>query len=273
MRIVPSDVVRFMEDQKDSFPLFDPANTGLNAQIDRTHLTLVAGVVRLIEAIPDELLALAGSDRTAFFFALEHTRTVVTRWMSNDVSGIILRSPPSGPPTPHPLKVLQNLLSKCPDEIAPDTAPTLPFLSGSADFQRDLRRDIASVEAAILAREWKTATVIGGSVIEALLLWSLEAADTKTAGLLGKLQPLVKPKHPPVREWDLGELAKGAEHMNLIVGADSVQINAARSFRNLIHPGRVERVGVRCGPDTSHAVMAAIFLVIRKIEENLGTLL
>jgi hypothetical protein len=67
-----------------------------------------------------------------------------------------------------------RFLAKCPDEApSPETAG-LAVLSDSPDLQRSLRFDLSEVNTALVEGRWKSATVLGGAVVEALLLWALD---------------------------------------------------------------------------------------------------
>jgi hypothetical protein len=68
--------------------------------------------------------------------------------------------------------LVMKALSAAPDEAPAPTTKTLPFIPDAAD-RAVLQNDIAGVERAIQNGEWKAATVLAGSVIEALLLWAL----------------------------------------------------------------------------------------------------
>jgi hypothetical protein len=69
------------------------------------------------------------------------------------------------------------------------------------DLAEALRADIATASSALRNGEWKAATVLSGSVIEALLLWALQKthAPTIKAQGVGPAKPLgLLPENPRV---------------------------------------------------------------------------
>lgn len=155
---------------------------------------------------------------------------------------------------------LTRLLERCPDEIVPPAQARLTFI-----FPKKLRwniaRDCASLDALILDEEWKAATVIGGSVVEALLL----AALSKRKGAKAKAAEAthIANKDPgwskvqPLDKWDLWKLISVANELKLIDAKVAKICDGARDFRNLIHAGR-ERAEAPCDKGTALAAAAAV---------------
>jgi len=73
----------------------------------------------------------------------------------------------------NPLYLLSKTLSKCPDEFPSSETTELLFIKDE-DFRENLRIDTSAVNSALSNGEWKSATVLAGSVIEALLLYKLK---------------------------------------------------------------------------------------------------
>jgi len=78
------------------------------------------------------------------------------------------------------IQIVRTALSKCQDEALSSSAAELKFLK-NPDLEMVLGTDLGSVERALANGEWKAATVIGGSVIEALLLWAIDIPDLMNA--------------------------------------------------------------------------------------------
>ena len=72
----------------------------------------------------------------------------------------------------NPITIIRQALSKCPDENPPASTTELNFISDT-DLRTSLRIDIGAVNKALSNCEWKAATVLAGSAIEALLLWCI----------------------------------------------------------------------------------------------------
>jgi len=109
---------------------------------------------------------------------------------------------------------------------------------------------------------WKAATVIAGSVAEALLLDALlkRAAEAQAAGKA--LEPPVEKK---LDSWDLDALTKVAAKLGVIDGGTADACKLARGFRNLIHPGRSRRLEITCDRGTAFIAVAAVDHVIRDL--------
>jgi hypothetical protein len=124
-----------------------------------------------------------------------------------------------------------------------------------------LQNDISGVERAIHNGEWKAATVLAGSVIEALLLWAL-TQDTK-ATLAATNVPKGK---NDVGRWDLVDLIKVAHELKLITNNTAKQTDLARDFRNLIHPAVAERKKMFADRPTAFGAFASMDLVAADLE-------
>lgn len=136
------------------------------------------------------------------------------------------------------------------------------------DFRRAILVDIGAIERALAGGEWKSATVVAGSVIEALLLQGLlklNATDfaagrtaTKSAGG-GKKAPTDPHK------WVLAQYIAGSEAAGLIEPDTAASCGLAKNYRNFIHPGRATRLGTPCDRGTAYAAVGAMEHVIRDL--------
>lgn len=73
------------------------------------------------------------------------------------------------------VEIVRSALAKCLDEGPATVASSLVFIKGASDtaLRVALQTDLGSVERALSNGEWKAATVVAGSIIEALLLWAI----------------------------------------------------------------------------------------------------
>lgn len=55
----------------------------------------------------------------------------------------------------------------------------------------------------------------------------------------------------PIERWDLSELIAVSSILNLISSATKAAAEHGRGFRNLIHPGRAQRLAVKCNKATA----------------------
>jgi len=56
-----------------------------------------------------------------------------------------------------------------------------------------------------------------------------------------------------------------ARRLQLIEPETATQAQQARSFRNLIHPGRAARLGQKCDRGTALSALAAVELTVRDL--------
>jgi hypothetical protein len=111
----------------------------------------------------------------------------------------------------NPLAVIKRELAKCPDSVPRSDLPDLPFIK-EAQLRDTLRKDLSSAAGALAHDEWKAATVLAGSVTEALLLWSLELKSTDLIPAIasldasGAFKTARKPDATQLDRWDLAQI-------------------------------------------------------------------
>lgn len=260
-RIVPSQVVELIK--------------GIGGQEVRNGVVLLNNVgapalsstIRLVGQIPDELLTMDGESYASFLRALEQIRDVLDTWRANRTAGNHLDQITFGE-YQSPLSVIRETLSKCPDESPEPSSAELGFISDT-DLRLSLRNDLGSIDRALSSGEWKASTILAGSVVEALLLDALlrcplkevtdAANDLATSGILEK-----KPGSN-LERWNLHEYTEVAARLSIIKDDATSQTRLAKEFRNLIHPGRTQRLGKRCDRATALSAVAAVQHVIRDL--------
>src|SRR5207247_5312310 len=93
------------------------------------------------------------------------------------------------------------------------------------DLRESIRLDISAGYRNYAEGEWKGATVLTGSAIEALLLWAIQDHEKKTPGtLVAAVAALVKMKtlsrdpgaDPEGSGWHLHQYVEVAAHLTLI---------------------------------------------------------
>src|SRR6185503_13608661 len=113
--------------------------------------------------------------------------------------------------------------------------------------------------------DWKAATVLSGSIVEALLLWALDHADQQNvvAAVTALENSNVLTRRTPANrlEWNLHQYAEVAAHIGLISTETVIQVRLGKDFRNLIHPGRATRLSRKCDRGTALAALAAVEMV------------
>jgi hypothetical protein len=129
-------------------------------------------------------------------------------------------------------------------------------------------RAYCTVQRALSNGEWKAATVLAGSLIEALLLWKLQRdeanARMKAQNLYSSGQFDKKPADD-LDKWNLHEYIIVSLELGLITDETAKQSKLAKNFRNLIHPGRAKRDGLLCDQGTALSAAAGVYHVIRDL--------
>jgi hypothetical protein len=253
-RIVPSQIVSFLNNS----PFSKPPNPHEMSSADAAQLH---GLLKLLDEVPEELLPADPKSYGQLVCSKERVR-------------IQLESEYRGPgPFVSPLlheagAQIFQIMSSCPDQAPAPTTSQLNFITDTA-LRDSLRVDISAVERALSNGEWKGATVLAGSVIEALLLWALgqrPSADIDSAKMaLLASGKLTRQPDLSLERWDLHEFTEVAANLG-IIGADTyTETRLAREFRNLIHPGRAQRLGKICDRGTALSCSAALDHVVRDL--------
>jgi hypothetical protein len=93
--------------------------------------------------------------------------------------------------------------------------------------------------------EWKAATVLGGSLIEALLLWAVARGDLEArkaaVARAAERVPFKQPDPEKPESWDLIHYIEVARELGEISESTASEARLAKDFRNLIHPGCSDR--------------------------------
>jgi hypothetical protein len=169
----------------------------------------------------------------------------------------------------NPVLVVHQVLARCPDESAAPASRDLAFIK-DPDIRSEMLTDLTSVRSAVLNSEWKPATVIAGSIAEALLLWAID----QRAPDLPKACALVNSSGKRRRQllvdnlefWGLEEYIAVGSELNLMEPETSSQLKLVQAFRNLIHPGRARRKSQRCDRGTALSANAGVELLSRDLE-------
>lgn len=231
---------------------------------DAPALTAIAALTR---EIPANLIALTGRDYTDFALGLGAIEFCLNQWQSVGLQRVADLRKPNGA---NPVLLLYRTLSNCPDDAASPETVEMAFIT-DANLRDSIRRDIAAADRDLVNGEWKGATVLAGAATEALLLWALQekskAADVSAAvTALIDLKKLSKRSDPTDPEtWHLHEYIEVALHLKLISARAAKAAALAKDFRNLIHPGRSQRLGQVCDVGTAHQALAAVNLVARDL--------
>lgn len=260
-RVLPSDVVAAIDRM---FPKVEP-HSGFNL----SDVPSLAALVQLVDAVPSELIRLGPQQNAEFTASAAAVRGFAEALQAMKPSAgtpMVLRNYPA-----HPIAMIRSALAQCPDEAASPATATLTFVA-DADLRDSIRLDVSEANRALVDGQWKAGTVLAGSALEALLLWALQQRETATPGVLAGAGTalvgngtLTRPPDANLERWHLHESIAAALHLRLIEPATATQAGQAREFRNLIHPGRAQRLGQTCDRATVLAVLAAVEFVVRDL--------
>jgi hypothetical protein len=254
-RVVPSQVVETIDE------LF-PRHT------HHTYTIHTAGkiscVVKLIGEIPPELLRLPSDQYAQFRLHLSRLEFQLRSWLNRGGSDVDILTHGDA------VASLREVLARCPDEYpAPATADLL-FIPDQ-DLRGNIRADIGTANRALLNAEWKAATVLAGSAIEALLHWKLGEPPLTTAQINAAIVSamsngkLKKKPHQNRDYWDLQTFIEVAAELSFITSETVTAANLARDYRNLIHPGKAARQSQVCDRATALSALAGLEHVIRDL--------
>ncbi len=258
-RVVPSQVVGFINS-------LWPTSGDLN-NLHRGQAGQLSGLLNLIDQIPSELIVMDGATYALFICSRGHISQKLATWISDPNRGHELGQMP-GPTPKNPVTEIRDALAKCRDESLGSATSKLNFIT-DPELRTNLLIDISAIDRALSNSEWKAATVLAGSAIEALLLWDLQ--NRRQATLPAALAALVanhtfqqQPSADP-EEWSLHHYVEVEAQLGIIKADTATEARLAKKFRNLIHPGRAQRLGQRYDRGTALSSVAALDHVVRDL--------
>ena len=268
--VPPSLVVKLIENIFPEILLSAEERIKRNWQIGASHHSAVVSLLKVINLIPPHLLVLESQELIDFQIAITELETAVHHWKDRVRYGI--QNKTGKYYEENPLKIIYILLLRCPDIDVPTEIAQLGFIQ-NGEFQTSLRLDIAAVNQSLANGEWKATTVIGGSLLEALLLWSVQEYERSDKGIpystavsLYNEEVLNRKPVRDLEKWDLHALVKVSEELAIITEETAKACDLVRGYRNLIHPGRAKRMGQVCGRDTALLAVGAVECLIREFE-------
>jgi hypothetical protein len=257
-RVVPSQVVDLIDKL---FPWAKDQKEGTTSKwfLSAGNLCSVAAVLDLLEQLSPELIILQREDYAEFTSSVAALKVLIPQWQNNYDFGYH-RIP--GLRDLSPIALIRQALEKCPDEFPSASTSELTFIA-DANLRDNLRLDISTTNSSLRNGEWKAATVLAGSIVEALLLWSLQRETPgDISASAAKLRLNISSN---LEKWNLHEYIEVAADMKLIESDTANQCRLAKDFRNLIHPGRAQRLGQVCNRGTALSAVAAVEHVVNDL--------
>ena len=257
-RTVPSQIVELIDET------FPTAAKEEDTRPGQEHAPVLAGIVRLAQEIPEELLQISGADYTDFVVGLVGLDHAVKLWESHGNATV-------------PWKIggasyivrIRRALAKCPDESPPPQTVKLEFIDDE-ELKSSIRVDIAGADHSLHNGEWKSSTILAGSALEALLLWAVKSRkseDEVATAIDGTInsKKLTRPPDSEPEKWNLHQFIEVGLELQLIEETSAIQARLAQNFRNLIHPGRTLRLNQVCDRATALSALAAVEHVVRDL--------
>jgi hypothetical protein len=139
---------------------------------------------------------------------------------------------------------------------------TFGFVSDSST-RSILERDYRELQHAYVAKCWKSAIILAGGLLEAMLLDKLKANQNAT------LASPKSPKNTDIDRWSLQNLITVATDLSFISsGADKLS-HSVREYRNLVHPANEVRNNLKVQQEEARIALEVVRLVYRDLEQAL----
>ncbi len=244
-KVVPSQIVSFID------RIYPTAKSTPNMTVYSADSAVLGAIIDLADDLPLELLTISGDDYANYVFGLEAMQAAIDRW--NYRGG---DDPPRNHDGKSAVYLVREALSKCPDQSPSVQTTALAFIL-DRQLAESIRLDIDSATSALHSNDFKAATVLSGSAMEALLLWKIQ-----DVGITSPVAGMRRNIRPSPEEWFLEDYIMVAASLNLIKPSTVTQARLAQNFRNHIHPGRATRLAETCNRGTALGALAAVHLIV-----------
>jgi hypothetical protein len=244
-KVVPSQIVSFIDQ------VYPTAKGTPDMYVFSRDSAVLRAIIDLANDLPVELLTISGNESVNYVFGLKSMQEAIERWS--------LRGGDESPRSfgkKSPVFLVREALLKCPDQNPPLHTTGLTFIA-DRQLADSIRLDVQSATEALHRNDFKGATVLSGSAMEALLLWKI--TDVGIAAPIAGMRKGVKSSP---EEWTLEDYITVAESQQLIKPDTAKQARLAQNFRNLIHPGRAARLAQKCDRGTALGALAAVHLIV-----------
>lgn len=251
-RVLPSQVIAYLSIGNQPLNITGAGRSVLISALTSGYLS---GLVRLIEEIPNEYITISGIDYANLIFSVESIKNAVEHWRPGQRMAL---QPHCGMGL---LELIHAALVKCPDAVPSPTTTELPFVDDE-EMRKSIRVDLSSAASALRNGEWKAATVLAGSVCEALLLWAIpKAKDYDPQEIKDSRGNCCAPEN-----LELAAFIDRASALKIITTGTRDIAHRARNYRNLIHAGRARRLAQDCDRASALAALAAAESIIRNLK-------
>jgi hypothetical protein len=123
------------------------------------------------------------------------------------------------------------------------------------DFRRSLEGDWRELQACYESHAWKSVHVLAGSIVEALLIDGLSSATCSIP-------------HADLLKKELSALIALCKEAGIISDRTAQLSTVIRSFRNLIHPGRMIRLKEKVSEQSATIARSLVEMTVSEVEEQ-----
>ncbi|MBU0650050.1 hypothetical protein KJ605_00085 [Patescibacteria group bacterium] len=128
-----------------------------------------------------------------------------------------------------------------------------------ANIRDILERDYKEIQRGVIAGNWKSVIILSGGSIEAILLDSLQKKTSRA------LSSSKRPSESDLSKWDLSSLIDVGLDIKLVKPAVGKLSHSVREYRNLIHPGKEKRSGLKVEPEEAKIALEVLNILIREL--------
>ena len=253
MRVVPRMIVRFVD---------STSVRGFKGTVDvpADFAGELSTILQLGEELPPELTPSDSEKQIELSAGLASIKAALSQFYARGGAVRLFGMP--GFDRRNPLEMIYDALIGIPDSVPAPETKGLEFIEDLA-LRDSIRLDLSDAASALRNNEWKAATVLAGSVIEALLLWELKKHGPQDQAKLTSISS------KPLDAWDLHHYLEGAGKLGCLLPSTIKVGDQTKEFRNLIHPGRAQRMNTVCDLGTAHVAVGAADHVARDLAQAL----
>lgn len=252
-RVFPKDYAFYFE-QSDADPDYDPCKAWSgDAPLDEDSAPLVAQLLDLLSSL--KLRPVELDDEVSLQIIEKHLEFALGTYRKTPVQkGIGPIGIPAKEAYPtvsfrflgareyenHIVRKLVPILRNCPDRL-PSSLPEAFGVVSDLAYRTHLLQDLKEVQDSLNVANWKSAMVIGGSLVEALLFYCIHKIDQDDPQRFATACQGVNLDPGKLPRFTLEMLGNVGLRLSLIDDGLKAQVDQIRGFRNLVHPGKSHR--------------------------------
>jgi hypothetical protein len=210
-------------------------------------------VLDIVAQVPGTLLTCPPSQLVELIGASAVIRNMMERWNLGNAAGMYCLYVGQ-----NPIFLIRNALGLCADQPGPPPHSGLSFIRDN-ELRISIQQDIGGAYQALTNGEWKAASILAGAAIEALLHWRM--MQLEAAVRIAAEQEL----KAPLSRWGLHDLIAIAEKLKLLTADAAQKARATKDYRNLIHPGRAERTGLKPMRSSAYVAVGGMEAVVEAL--------